>query len=139
MIKIINRNNIPDLKKKFKEISKKKLKVGILGNAKLAAIATGNEFGIPGKIPERAFLRITTNKKSTLDKAEKFVERIFDKNQNSDQILDAIGSSLVSSVQETIESNLQPPNAESTIKRKGSAMTLQDTGTLKRSITYKIE
>jgi len=139
MIVIVNRNNIPNLKAKIKELSSKKVKVGIIGDAELATIAGANEFGVPGRIPERAFLRITMGKKSTLDDAERFIEGIFDRNQNPDQILDSLGSSLVSSVQDTIESNLQPANAESTIKRKGSAMTLQDTGRMKQAITYKIE
>lgn len=138
MIKIVDKNRIPELRQQLKALDGKKIQVGVLGDGDLAVIAGANEFGVPGRIPERAFLRITMDKKDTISKAVKFAERIFDRNQDPNQILDAMGASLVSSVQETIESNIAPPNAEATIKKKGSAKTLQDTGRLKQGITYKI-
>lgn len=164
MIKIVDKNRIPELRQQLKALDGKKIQVGVFGDAEadLAIIAGANEFGanIPVmekmrgylhfigihlkkttkviKIPERAFLRITMDKKDTISKAVKFAERIFDRNQDPNQILDAMGASLVSSVQDTIESNLQPPNSEITIQRKGSAKTLQDKGRLKQGIAYKI-
>jgi len=138
MIKIVDKNRIPELTQQLKALDGKKIQVGVLGDGDLAVIAGANEFGVPGRIPERAFLRITMDKKDTISKAVRFAERIFDRNQDPNQILDAMGASLVSSVQDTIESNIAPPNAEATIKKKGSAKTLQDTGRLKQGITYKI-
>lgn len=164
MIKIVDKNRIPELKQQIKSLTGKKIQVGVFGDkeADLAMIAGVNEFGADIKvtdkmraylhyigihlkktttvikIPERAFLRITMDKKETIAKAEKFAERIFDRNQDPNQILDAMGASLVSSIQETIESNLQPGNSDITVQRKGSAKTLQDTGRLKQGITYKI-
>lgn len=137
-MKIVDKNNIPKLKAQIAALTGKKIRVGVLGNAELAVIAGANEFGVPGRIPERAFLRITMDKKDTVPKAVKFAERIFDLTQDPEKILDSMGASLVSSVQDTIESNIAPPNAEATIKRKGSAKTLQDTGRLKQGITYEI-
>lgn len=161
-MKIVDKNNIPKLKAQIKELTGKKIRVGVLGNAELAVIAGANEFGVDIevtqkmrsylhyigihlrketkyiKIPERAFLRITMDKKDTVSKAVKFGERIFDLNQDVGQILDAMGASLVSSVQDTIESNIAPPNSSITIERKGSAKTLQNEGRLKQGITYEI-
>lgn len=164
MIKIVDKNRIPELRQQIKALDGKKIQVGVFGDkeADLAMIAGVNEFGADIKvtdkmraylhyigihlkktttvikIPERAFLRITMDKKDTISKAVRFAERIFDRNQDPNQILDAMGASLVSSVQDTIESNLQPSNSDITVQKKGSAKTLQDKGRLKQGITYKI-
>ena len=42
-------------------------------------------------------------------------------------------------MQEAISAGIDPPNAESTIKAKGSSTPLVDDGTLRQSITYVID
>jgi phage gpG-like protein len=139
MLKDVNR--LPQLRDRIHELADKTVKVGILGNADsdMAMIAGANEFGVPEKnIPERAFLRITMDRESTMDEVVDFASRVFDLNQDIDKIPDAIGLALVSQVQDTIESNIPPANKPATILRKGSAKTLQDTGRLKQSIAHEV-
>jgi NH3-dependent NAD+ synthetase len=138
MLKDVNR--LPQLRDRIHELADKTVKVGILGNADsdMAVIAASNEFGVPGRIPERAFLRITMDRESTMDEVVDFASRVFDLNQDIDKIPDAIGLALVSQVQDTIESNIPPANALATILKKGSAKTLQDTGRLKQSIAHEV-
>jgi hypothetical protein len=162
MLKDVNR--LPQLRDRIHELADKTVKVGILGNADsdMAMIASVNEFGanIPVtdkmrgylnfigihlkksttqiKIPERAPLRTTMDRKSTMDEVVDFASRVFDLNQDIDKIPDAIGLALVSQVQDTIESNLQPGNSSWTIERKKSAKTLQDTGRFKRQISHEV-
>ena len=140
MIKIVDRNRIPEIRNQIQALSSKKIKVGILSKSgeSMAVIAGANEFGVPGRIPERAFLRITMDRPKTIDDAVKFAERIFDHGQDASKMLDAMGASLVSSIQDTIESNLAPANAQITIERKGSAKTLQDTGRMKQAISWEV-
>jgi len=56
-----------------------------------------------------------------------------------DQILEQIGVVAVAAVQGYMTELNAPPNAPSTIAKKGSSNPLIDTGALRQSITYKIE
>ena len=54
-------------------------------------------------------------------------------------MLSQVGSYAVAVCQEHISAGIDPPNAESTIAKKGSSTPLVDNGTLRQSITYVLE
>ena len=54
------------------------------------------------------------------------------------QIIERVGAKAVGGVKSYMTALKEPPNALSTIKRKGSANPLIDTGELRRAITYKV-
>lgn len=58
--------------------------------------------------------------------------------QNLGQILNTIGVLAVSNVQQYMTQLRTPPNAASTVAKKGSSNPLIDTGELKGSVNYKI-
>lgn len=58
---------------------------------------------------------------------------------NEDQILEQIGVSAEGAVKQYIRDLKDPPNAPSTIKKKGSDNPLIDTGAMMQSVTYKIQ
>lgn len=57
---------------------------------------------------------------------------------STDQILNQVGLVAVGAVQEFITELDTPPNAPSTIKKKGSDNPLIDTGAMRASVTYSI-
>lgn len=57
----------------------------------------------------------------------------------NEDIAENIGMRLENKIREKILSNVPPPNAESTIKRKGSSHTLIDDSILLSSITHTVE
>ena len=56
-----------------------------------------------------------------------------------DMILEQIGSVAASKVQEYMRDLKTPPNAPSTVERKGANNPLIDTGALRQSVTYKVQ
>ena len=106
-------------------------------------VALWNEFGTE-TIPERSFIR------STMDNQEEKINQLRDHALNQivagaftiEKALEFMGLNIQMLIQNTIKSNMPPPNAPSTLKakeRKGvPARTLIETGLLLRSITYKV-
>lgn len=90
-------------------------------------------------IPPRPFLRNTLKNQK---KWVKYVNEMFDANQDGGmtlrQIASVIGSMMQKGIQESINSNIPPPNSGFTIARKGSSRTLIDNGTLAGSIHYEV-
>jgi len=58
--------------------------------------------------------------------------------QQYDQLLDAAGSVSAGIVKQQITDLRSPPNAQSTIERKGSSNPLIDTGLMRQTVTYKV-
>ncbi len=58
--------------------------------------------------------------------------------QNPDQMLNMLGVVAVAKVQQYMTELRSPPNAPSTIKKKGSSNPLMDSGALRQSVTSKI-
>lgn len=54
------------------------------------------------------------------------------------QILEQVGAIAVGYVQQYITDLRDPPNAPSTVKKKGSDNPLIDTGAMRQSVTYKV-
>lgn len=53
--------------------------------------------------------------------------------------LERVGLWAQGSIQQRISDGIPPPNAESTIRRKGSSTPLIDTGQLRTSIKYRVK
>lgn len=109
----------------------------------LAQIAAVNEFGSSdGHVPERSFLRSTVDE----NKERYFSQMVKDLGSTVDgdvmfseqQVLKRMGLRAVADVQKKITELQDPPNAPSTIKRKGSSNPLIDTGRMRQSIDYEI-
>lgn len=109
----------------------------------LAQIAAVNEFGSvdpPDRPPERSFLRSTmdNNAKAYADMVGDVVGKAIDGRQSLDKGLGLLGARAVGDVQQTMRNLDTPPNAPSTIARKGSDNPLIDTGRLRQSIDWEV-
>lgn len=142
------------LAKKLRQIqdrltSKKRVLVGLPASsgvyedgAPLVVIGAVHEFGSAnGRIPERSFLRVPLRQNA--DNLKKGFASLAGKVSRGEisafQMLDQIGARAAGYCKEAIEAGIQPPNAESTIKRKGSATPLIDKGILRNAITHVVE
>lgn len=140
--------------------------VGVFGGQEadgtsLPVVAAANEYGVPGRIPERSFLRSTMDASETELKAlrQKLLARIVDGKLTVRDALSLMGLWIQKRVQAKIRSNIPPPNAESTARRKRAKITLKhgragkgdksdlsfkgiktliDTGQLVLSVTYEV-
>lgn len=124
--------------------------VGVRGDAgesddgtSLVLIAAVNEFGsADGHVPERSFLRSTID-----EKKEKYLKLLtkatgdtIDKGRSAMRTaLGRVGAIAVADVQRKIVTLRDPPNAPSTIAKKGSANPLVDTGRLGQSIDFEVK
>lgn len=110
-------------------------------------IASVHEFGVTIQqergsivIPERSFMRTTFDEK----KAEwfEFVKRqlnnVFEFKIDAQTLYARLGARMVGDIQEKITDLDAPPNAPSTISKKGSSNPLIDSGGLRRSITFRV-
>ena len=118
------------------------LKVGILEGAKypngtsVAQVAFWNEFGTK-RAPPRPFFRTAIAKKSAswgtiLAKGMAYYK------MDSAKALAALGTQMQSDIRESLVNWTTPPNAPSTIARKGFNKPLIDTGVMQRKIDYKV-
>jgi hypothetical protein len=105
-----------------------------------AQVGSWQEFGTR-RTPRRSFLR------STYDENEKAYIRYFSRSyaralkagKKVDAPLRIIGLKIASDVRRKIDAGVPPPNAPSTIAKKGSSKPLIDTGALKRSIGHEVK
>lgn len=128
------------------------LRVGIMEGAKnidtgepVAPYAAANEFGVPGRIPARPFLRSTIEAKG--NEWADYLGRAIRASVPLQTALELAGEKMKSDVKATIAGDMAPANAPSTIRRKlrqedeGGMMhsgTLIETGSLLRSIDYEV-
>lgn len=109
---------------------------------KMAVIAAVQEYGsADGRIPERSFLRVPLSAEQRRFAAtfRHSVPDVVHGRLTSKQMLDRVGNQAVGVVQDAISAGIDPPNAPSTVKRKGSSTPLIDTRALVQHITYVIE
>ncbi len=105
-----------------------------------AGIGTIQEFGLG--VPERSFLRSTfdENVPKWTRQMEDIAGKVYDGSEASAlRAAGILGEVASSDVKEKIASGVPPPNAPSTIARKGSATTLIDLGLMRQSVTWKIK
>lgn len=109
--------------------------------ASLVEIAVWNEFGTrDGRIPARPFLFYTlhTRQDRYIGALADGVRRVIHGKTTVGNVLDRLGIVTSGDVKLRIRELRDPPNAESTIVRKGSSNPLIDTGNLRQSITYEV-
>lgn len=102
-------------------------------------IAAWNELGTEN-MPSRPFLRKSVDENK--DKITKFIKTLegrLARGESAEQILKEIGIFMKDLVQEKITEGDFEPNAESTVKKKGSSKPLIDTGLMRQSVNYVIQ
>jgi hypothetical protein len=107
----------------------------------LIEIAVYNEFGSSdGHVPERSFIRqwFDENEPKLRDMLTSMMRQAVKGELSRQQVLDRMGQYCVGSIQERIANQIPPPNAPSTVARKGSSTPLIDVGTLRSAVSYEI-
>ncbi len=102
-------------------------------------IAAWNELGTE-HIPSRPFLRKSVDENE--GKINQFLQaeaRSLASGKTAETLLNEIGNFQKLLVQEKITEGSFAPNAESTIRRKGSSRPLIDTGRMRQSVNYVIK
>jgi len=110
--------------------------------APLAVIGAVQEFGsADGRIPQRSYLRVPL--RANMDTYRQIIRRgvvdVVRGGVTSRALMEQVGARAAGDSQAAIEAGISPGNAESTIRRKGSATPLVDTGRLRQSITYEVD
>lgn len=148
-VRITGTNRIPQITQSLRELGGYGIEVGIFGSddSFYAMIAGVHEFGITIQketgtivIPERSFLRSTFDE--NVNKWFNFVKKQIDKlikGQISARTLcERLGTLMVADIQKKITTLDTPPNAPSTIAKKGSSNPLIDTGGMRMRVTYRV-
>ncbi len=127
--------------------------VGVLADGKGAApakgaegmtvldLATIHEFGAPAShIPQRSFVRayVDENREQIRAWQRGLLTTIFAGRITAQQALNQLGAKVAAGIQTRIAAGIAPPNAQSTIDRKGSSTPLIDTGQLRSSVTWAV-
>jgi hypothetical protein len=118
---------------------KPRVRVGVFGSR--AQVAEWNEFGT-SRIPARPFVRNTMDKN-----AGRYARFLVDQaraglggsDRSYRQALNKLGLLMVGDVQQTISNGVPPPNAPSTIAKKGSSTPLVDTGLMRSEVEHKVD
>jgi hypothetical protein len=108
----------------------------------IATIAAVNNFGsADGKIPPRPFLAPAIEKGAPVYQrlAEVMIPKVLAGEMDMTMLLEQMGQLAEGHVKQEITDLDTPPNAQSTIDRKGSSSPLIDTGALRQSIRYVID
>ncbi len=138
----------PEGRRYFRELQKMtnmEVQVGFQGDEKyedgttIAEVAAYNEFG-SSDTPERPFMRQSfENHESELQAACDAANRLVSSGGSADQALQQIGVVAKGLVQEEIVNGGFAPNAESTIRKKGSEQPLIDTGTMRQAVNFVVK
>lgn len=136
---IIPKFDIANIKVKLQTKNKQgSLEVGILegkypNGLNIAQNARFQEFGTYN-IPPRPFFRnaLKQNQKKWITFYKRGLK------QRDANIVGKVGVMASSDIKMSITKTLTPPNAESTIRKKGSSHPLIDTGLLRSAIDYKV-
>lgn len=147
-----------DLVRRLYGMRKAKIKVGILSGdgaeqgrvdnpaETLLLVAICNEFGttdpVTGEehIPERSFIRAWFDEAEPKKREEltTLMREVVAGRRDKDDVLELLGLRCVGEIQERIATSIPPPNAASTVRRKGSSTTLINHGQLRAGITHKV-
>lgn len=144
----LNGTGLKALEARIRAMGKKKVVIGVpaetngdrkdgLSNATIAA---AHEFGVPGYIPERSFLRSTLgeNKEKAVGLLIRGLKADIAQGDFSGKAFSVVGEKLSAEVKRKIQSGISPALDPKTVKRKGSSKPLIDTGNLLQSITYEV-
>lgn len=155
-VRIVQKDRgLRELVKRIYDVGKPVIKVGVLdkdggepktehdgtaGDVTLADVATWMEFGTE-KIPARSFIRawFDENEERVGKMLHVMLRSVIEGKRTREQALELLGQKFAAEIQARIASGIDPPLAESTIKRKGSSTPLIDTGQLRSAISYEVE
>lgn len=112
---------------------------GEKSEATVAQVAQWNSYGT-STIPARPFLAIAVARhaRELLKMQRRLATALVMQKIGLDRALGLLGAYAVGIVKQTIVEGVPPPNAESTIKMKGSSTPLINTGQLRNSITFEL-
>lgn len=121
------------------------LSVGFMKNAtypdgtSVALVAMINEFGAPSRgQPPRPFFRNMIEAES--DGWPGLIEgQLTASNMSTRVALDRVGATIVGQLKKSISDLMEPPLAESTIRRKGFSKPLIDTTQMLNSVTHEVD
>jgi hypothetical protein len=102
-------------------------------------IAARNEFGFG--VPERSFLRsyVDQSEQHIAGRIVAFIEDVVLNNRFTwFQAFRKLGAEMVQNIQDHIETNIPPPLAERTVKKKGHNLALVETHELIESVTFEM-
>ena len=105
------------------------------GDFSMATLGAVQHFG-NDRIPARRWLDVGVE--SGNQEYLAIIEEGIAKGLSQDQILEQVGASAAGYAQQWITDLQDPPNAESTIKKKGSSNPLIYTGAMRQSVTYTV-
>lgn len=105
--------------------------------APMVTVALANEFGTPDQ-PERSFMRTTYDERratvTRLMESEK--DKILRGASTTARSLALVGEYFQGQVQKKIRSNVPPPNAPATVRKKKSSTTLIDTAQMLGAVRH---
>ncbi len=108
-------------------------------------VGIDNEFGTKDAdgsvhVPARSFVRAWFDAYRSVahKKLAGLLRKVLARELTADQALEQFGLWAQGSMQKHLASGIAPPNAESTIRRKGSSTPLIATGQLRASISYEV-
>lgn len=111
------------------------------GRISIAEIGAVHEFGVPGKIPQRSFIRgwFDESQAAATDTLRRAAQGVRSGKNTVDKALSLVGLRFVGDIQKRIARNIPPlPLNQSTIDRKGSSVPLIDSGQLRSSIGFQV-
>lgn len=121
------------------------LRVGFLASATgpdgepIAVRAASNEFGAPAAgIPPRPFFRNMIAAKSG-EWPDAIASLLKDTDYDATRTMDLVGEAIASQLQQSIKDTNSPALAPSTIKRKGFAKPLIETGDMLRAVDHEVK
>lgn len=104
-------------------------------------VASVNEFGTEdGHVPQRSFIRSTIDERRNqiAEVQQRALGRMVDGQFDAKQAAGVIGQWVENAIKKKITDLDEPPNEESTKKRKGSSNPLIDTGQMRAAVTHVI-
>lgn len=132
------------------ELKRRVIHVGVLGDKgseaaqgepslTVADVATYNEFGT-ATTPERPIIRgyVDEKKAEVTDLVSRMGKAVVSGKITAKVGLEALGLKLVAGMQERMSNGIAPPNAPSTIARKGSSTPTIDSGQLRSSLASRV-
>jgi len=152
-VKIKSRDRGYDaLSKKIYGFGKVHLKVGVFStdpkvtrdgkpqDVTVLMVAEWMEFGVPGRIPARSFIRgwFDENKPMCQVQIAKALRAVVRGAITKERALALLGEMFAAGIKARIAAGIPPELAASTIKRKGSSVPLIDTGQLRSSVTFQV-
>lgn len=128
-------------RKNLKKIGRRKRKKSsaLAERADVATYAIYNEFGTKN-IPSRPFMRdaVDTNRDRISNYAARKVMQAIVNDEGVGNALERVGNYTKGIIQNEITAGSFTANAKATVAKKGSSQPLIDSGTLRKSITYKV-